>query len=294
MPSPELTRFARAVSRTLSWSLSFYPQPLLNLRRRSTTGTTPAFPFLNVLGFAAYLLSTTCFYASPLIRAQYAARNPRSPEPTVRGNDVAFAAHAAVLSTVVWSMFWPALWGFEQEPRRQGTTCGIGRGVWGIWGGCLAGVGVTAVVVGVNGGGGGGGGGGDDGKGWAWIDVVYAVGYVKLLVTVIKYIPQAWTNHRRKSTVGWSIDQILMDLLGGVLSIAQLLIDSSLQDDWSGVTGNPVKLGLGNVSILFDVIFMLQHYVFYRGANKVKEEQYDDERQFLLSRDEDEEVIRHG
>lgn len=117
---------------------------------------------------------------------------------------------------------------------------------------------------------------------------------MKLLVTVIKYIPQAWTNHRRKSTVGWSIDQILMDLLGGVLSIAQLLIDSSLQDDWSGVTGNPVKLGLGNVSILFDVIFMLQHYVFYRGANKVKEEQYDDERQFLLSRDEDEEVIRHG
>lgn len=90
----------------------------------------------------------------------------------MRGNDVAFAAHAAVLSTVVWSMFWPALWGFEQEPRRQGTTCGIGRGVWGIWGGCLAGVGVTAVVVGVNGGGGGGGGGGDDGKGWAWIDVV--------------------------------------------------------------------------------------------------------------------------
>ncbi|KAL9610690.1 MAG: hypothetical protein Q9167_004605, partial [Letrouitia subvulpina] len=122
---------------------------------------------------------------------------------------------------------------------------------------------------------------------------VYAVGYVKLVVTVVKYIPQAWKNHRKKSTVGWSINQILMDLLGGVLSVAQLLIDSSLQNDWSGVTGNPVKLGLGNVSVLFDVIFMLQHYVLYREASKVKEEQHDGERQFLLSRDEDEEVIRH-
>ncbi|KAL9033396.1 MAG: hypothetical protein Q9214_007536, partial [Letrouitia sp. 1 TL-2023] len=122
---------------------------------------------------------------------------------------------------------------------------------------------------------------------------VYAVGYVKLLITVVKYIPQAWTNHRRKSTVGWSIDQILMDVVGGTLSIAQLFIDSSLQNDWSGVTGNPVKLGLGNVSLFFDVIFLLQHYVLYRGANKVKEEQYDSEREILLSRDEDEEMIRH-
>jgi cystinosin len=35
---------------TFCWSLSFYPQPLLNYRRRSTTGTTIDFPFLNCLG----------------------------------------------------------------------------------------------------------------------------------------------------------------------------------------------------------------------------------------------------
>lgn len=52
----------------------------------------------------------------------------------------------------------------------------------------------------------------------------------------------------------------------------QLIIDSSRQDDWSGLTGNPVKLGLGNVSIVFDLIFIVQHYWLYRGAGKVKEE----------------------
>ena len=55
---------------------------------------------------------------------------------------------------------------------------------------------------------------------------------------------------------------------GSVLSILQLMIDSSLQRDWSGLTGNPVKLGLGNVSIFFDLIFITQHYILYRDARK--------------------------
>lgn len=45
--------------------------------------------------------------------------------------------------------------------------------------------------------------------------------------------------------------------------MVQLLIDSSLQADWSGLTGNPVKFGLANISLLFDIIFITQHYVLY-------------------------------
>jgi cystinosin len=51
----------------------------------------------------------------------------------------------------------------------------------------------------------------------------------------------------------------------------QLLIDSSLQADWSGLTGNPVKFGLANISLLFDIIFITQHYVLY-GAVEEKDE----------------------
>lgn len=92
---------------------------------------------------------------------------------------------------------------------------------------------------------------------------MYAMTYVKLLVTVFKYIPQAISNHQRKSTLGWSIDQVMLDASGSVLSLVQLLIDSSLQADWSGLTGNPVKFGLANVSLLFDVVFLVQHYILY-------------------------------
>ncbi len=92
---------------------------------------------------------------------------------------------------------------------------------------------------------------------------MYAMTYVKLLLTIFKYIPQVTANYRRKSTVGWSINQVLLDFIGGIFSLLQLVIDSSLQADWSGLTGNPVKLGLANISLLFDLIFMTQHYVLY-------------------------------
>ena len=105
---------------------------------------------------------------------------------------------------------------------------------------------------------------------WQALDIVYTLGYTKLLITTIKYLPQALTNYRRKSTIGWSIEQILLDFLGGVLSIAQLVIDSGLQTadgdgGWEGVRGNPVKFGLGNVSVGWNLVFLWQHYGLYRG-----------------------------
>lgn len=87
---------------------------------------------------------------------------------------------------------------------------------------------------------------------------------MKLVITVVKYVPQAWVNYKRKSTVGWNIWQILLDFAGGVLSIGQLILDSAFQEDWSGVTGNPLKFLLGNISILFDLLFIVQHYILYR------------------------------
>lgn len=176
-------------------------------------------------------------------------------------------------------MFAPKIWGFE-----QGAAQRVGTIIWGIAIGCILVVIVLTIFVASN------PGAGYDAEGWAWIDVIYAVSYLKLLITVIKYMPQVYTNYRRKSTVGWSIEQIMLDLVGGVLSVMQLVIDSLLEGDWSGVTGNPVKLGLGYVSVIFDVIFVLQRYVFYRQPAKgvIDGEAEDGERSRLLGEREDE------
>lgn len=111
-----------------------------------------------------------------------------------------------------------------------------------------------------------GNGGGTDARTWAWIDVVYAFSYVKLLVSLIKYTPQIWTNYTRQSTVGWSIVTVWLDFAGGVLSITQLVIDASLQGDWRAISGNFAKVALALFSIVMDLIFMTQHYFLYRRA----------------------------
>jgi len=64
--------------------------------------------------------------------------------------------------------------------------------------------------------------------------------------------------------------------------LAQLVIDSTLENDWSGVTGNPVKFGLSNITIVFDIIFMLQHYVLYRDPKKYNDGEAEEERESLI------------
>lgn len=79
---------------------------------------------------------------------------------------------------------------------------------------------------------------------------------------------------------------MLLDLNGGVLSLVQLVLDSSLQSDWSGITGNPVKLLLGNFTIFFDLIFVVQHYILYPDTFDAKKPQ-DGETSPLLAESED-------
>lgn len=57
-----------------------------------------------------------------------------------------------------------------------------------------------------------------------WLDFLYACSYAKLLITLVKYVPQAVMNFRRKSTLGWSIGNVLLDFAGGILSVAQMFI----------------------------------------------------------------------
>lgn len=90
-------------------------------------------------------------------------------------------------------------------------------------------------------------------------------------------------NYKRKSTVGFSIGQVLLDFIGSVLSLLQLIIDSSLMNDWSGITGNPVKFGLANISLVFNTIFFIQHWVLYPEPKVQEDGEEDLERRPLLA-----------
>ncbi|CAG2107260.1 unnamed protein product [Medioppia subpectinata] len=97
-----------------------------------------------------------------------------------------------------------------------------------------------------------------------WLTFMYYFSYVKLVVTMTKYIPQAWFNYKRKSTRGWSIWMIYMDFCGGINGLLQMLFIAYNYDDWKTIFGNFAKFGLSVASISYDILFFLQEYVFYR------------------------------
>lgn len=74
-------------------------------------------------------------------------------------------------------------------------------------------------------------------------------------------------NYKRKSTVGWSIGNIFLDFIGGFLSILQMTLNAYNYNDWISFFGDATKFGLGLFSLIFDIFFILQHYVFYRYVN---------------------------
>lgn len=59
-----------------------------------------------------------------------------------------------------------------------------------------------------------------------WLDFLYTLSYIKLAITLMKYVPQAVLNYRRKSTSGWSIGNILLDFTGGTLSMLQMILNA--------------------------------------------------------------------
>jgi cystinosin len=89
-----------------------------------------------------------------------------------------------------------------------------------------------------------------------------------LSITFIKYIPQVYLNYKRKSTVGWSLENVMLDFMGGMFSFLQIIINTSFQgkplfnDTSDGF--NIVKFMLSIITMIYDIIFMVQHYVLYR------------------------------
>lgn len=136
----------------------------MNWQRRSTLGLAIDFPTLNVLGFLCYTVSTCSFRYSPIIRGQYAARHPASPEPTVQLNDVAFGVHASVMVLLTYSQFFRWPWYFKVSARQRASWPVLGI----VWGSLLAIAVVVTTVLHRS------GWHQQDPLDWAWIDVVRA------------------------------------------------------------------------------------------------------------------------
>lgn len=231
----------------VAWSVSFYPQIYLNWKRRSVVGLSFDFIGLNLTGFMTYSFFNLGIYFSPVVQGEYYARHPTGVLP-VEMNDIVFGLHAtlATFVTVLQCCF------YERKEQRMSLAGRVLLAV--VWAGAAL-FGVVTLIA---------------GRHWSspWLFYLYYFSYCKLAITLVKYIPQALLNFKRKSTLGWSIGNILLDFTGGTLSMLQMFMIAHNYDDWSSLFGNFTKFGLGVISILFDVLFMVQHYVLYASGPK--------------------------
>ena len=205
------------------------------------------FVLLNFFGFGCYAAYNLCLYYVPSVQREYAVVHHGSAS-SVRANDVFFAVHALFACTVGLVQIAMYDRGAQRFSRLTVTSVAI----------FVVCAGAGALVIAVK---------PAAAAKWCtltWFNYLYALSFVKLAISIVKYIPQVALNFRRKSTDGWNIDNVLLDFTGGGLSFGQQMMDCACARDWSGIVGDPVKFGLGFASMFFDVIFIAQHYVCYR------------------------------
>ncbi|GAB9466719.1 hypothetical protein Gpo141_00004085 [Globisporangium polare] len=233
------------------WSVGFYPQLFSNYYRKSVSGLSLDSIVLSLLGFVCYAIFNCAFFYSERVQEQY-MRLHDGHRSAVEVNDVFFSLNATVLVGTL--LFQCAIYSNNGGENVSKATLTLTAAVLAV-----AALFAAAVVLTGN----------DDGANesssslFTTLNLLYYLSYVKLALTLVKYIPQVLLNYQRKSTAGWTIWGVYFDMIGGVLSIAQQVLDSAATHDWSAITGDPVKFSLALVTILMDIKFFLQHYVWY-------------------------------
>ncbi|KAK4875902.1 hypothetical protein RN001_012324 [Aquatica leii] len=221
------------------WGTAYYPQIYLNFKRKSVVGLNFDFVALNIIGYIFYGMFILGVYFAPAIQDEYFSRNPRGLIP-VKINDVVYNIHGifAISVTILQCIVY--------EKGNQ-TVSIFARLIIAFI--CLFFIIVMALA----------------GFGVIhWLDSLYFCSYVKVLNTALKYLPQAYMNYKRKSTQGWSIGLVLLQLCGGVCSLWQMVLDSYNYDDWVSIFGNPTKFLVGLLNIVLPSFFIVQHYCLYR------------------------------
>ncbi|KAK5645581.1 hypothetical protein RI129_006881 [Pyrocoelia pectoralis] len=225
----------------LSWGSSFYPQLYSNYDRRCVIGLNFDYLALNIIGYISFGAFILNLYFNPGVQEEYFERNPRGLIP-VKLNDVVYNLHGtmAILVTIAQCCYYE-----KGDQRVSRTAKSLITLIIFFYITCIALERLNFLL---------------------WLDFLYYCSYVKLAITLLKYIPQAYMNYKRKSTSGWSIGLVFLDLNGGLFSILQMILDAYNYDDWASIFGNPTKFTLGILTVMFHSFFVVQHYALYRDT----------------------------
>ena len=232
----------------IAWSISFYGQVIENYRRGKVKGLNFDFEIYNFVGFSSYLIYTIRGYIDENLGTG-----------KVQPEDIGFAGHALLLTIITICQYFYYRDSEDKEQKVNHFTINILSVM--IWGAFLL-ILLESILnyydphV-------------KKGAKYVFNSLIY-LGWCKVIISLIKYIPQVYSNYKRKSTIGWNIHNILLDFTGGILSFIQNIIDYenfSLNREGESGTLNIAKFAISFVAIFFDIVFMTQHYCLYSDSN---------------------------
>ena len=227
------------------WTIAFYPQIYLNWKKKSIKGLSFDCVALNLCGYIAYSIYNCCFLWSDEIHKEYFKLHASSTQIPVAINDAVFALHGFFfIFVVVLQIF---IYGSEGQSMTMPTIVGLAIGSVSV-------IVVTIVAA--------------CGK-IMWIYVLYYLSICKFVITVVKFSPQVYMNWKNKNTKGWAIEQVFPDLGGAIFSFLQMVVVSINTHDWNTYFGNPIKMFLSVLTLAYDSIFLIQHFIVYRKNNKL-------------------------
>ncbi|KAL0450741.1 UNVERIFIED_CONTAM: Cystinosin [Sesamum latifolium] len=234
-----------------SWAICFYPQLILNFRRKSVQGLNFDFVVLNLTKHTSYLIYNASLFFSSTVQRQYRQKYGFNQMIPVAVNDVAFSVHAVLMTAL--TLFQIAIYdrGNQKFSKIAITIVSV---AWLSAGACV----FVALPT----------------HSWYWL--VSCFNTLQIVMTTIKYMPQAVFNFQRKSTSGFSMGYVSFDFLGSATSFCQMMVQSIDQRSWVNFYGNIGKTLLSLVSIFFDILFMVQHFVLYPSKKKTDVSPSDD------------------
>ena len=238
------------------WCVTFWPQPVLNWQRQRVTGLSLEYVAYQCTGFVAYTLYSIVSY----VLENEAARTDPSVVVSVRPNDLAFTCHALLMTCIVIGQC------VRYERTSTPRISPVHRyALLALWT-CLA----FALLLAVTG-----------SLPYACVGpscpathltLLSTLGLTKVVVNLVKNLPQLLLNHRRQSTVGWSVWGVWTDVVGASAAFVQQALDVWNLDDWDMMKDNAPKLLLSVLSFIFDCVFLVQHHLLYTNREEVKAE----------------------
>lgn len=226
----------------IAWTVLYYPQIRLNFRKKSCAGVSKVYVIYNTFGFACYTLYNV---------ARKVIQDQNDLPAAVSYHDVLFAIHSlacciCICLQLLWyekgnetiSQFdWLMLLVLIIITILAFLMAGFGMIDWATTDGFSCRVDCSPLRQ---------------------LSFIQIVGYVKVVVTLLKYPTQIKLNYVRKTTQGLSRGSYLLDMIGGICSVLQNVMHAILKNDMEYIEGNFPKLGLGGLSFAYDVIILCQ------------------------------------